>query len=248
MNMKEVELMDNWENIWAGRCANVEILKHGNPKEVFLELKRCNGFDVIGDGLTFEALVKQYEQIKHSLSFGLNHNFIKSVYEVGCGSGANLYLFEKDGIECGGLDYSENLIEIAKGILFSKDLCCTEAINVPVVQKYDAILSNSVFSYFISEEYARIVLEKMYQKSNYSLGIIDIHDTNKKNEFINYRKETIPDYEERYKNLPKLFYTKDFFADFAYTHDMEIKFETSEVEGYWNNEYVFNCYMYKKSI
>lgn len=41
---------------------------------------------------------------------------MKSIYEVGCGSGVNLYLFEKlKNIKCiGGCDYSEPLIKIAK--------------------------------------------------------------------------------------------------------------------------------------
>lgn len=64
--------------------------------------------------------------------------------------------------------------------------------------------------------------------------------------FFEYRKMTIPNYEERYKNLLALFYKRDFFEGFATNHDMDIVFENYPVTCYWNNEFVFNCYMYKK--
>ena len=65
------------------------------PRGGLLELKKINGFDVVGEGLT---------------------------YEVGGGSGATLFLFEKDGIRCGEIDYSENLVEIARGVLQTNDI------------------------------------------------------------------------------------------------------------------------------
>lgn len=50
----------------------------------------------------------------------------------------------------------------------------------------------------------------MYEKSNYSIGILDIHDVDCEEEFVAYRKSVIENYEERYKDLPKLFYDKHF--------------------------------------
>lgn len=202
----------------------------------------------MGSGLTYEALLKQYIQIKNELSFcaeGLQTQGIESLYEVGCGSGANLYLFEQDGIRCGGVDYSQSMIECAKTVLTSGDLVCDEAINLETETKYDAILSNSVFSYFVDEKYALEVLERMYKKANYSIGIIDIHDKEKEQDFITYRKKTVKDYEKRYQNLPKLFYSRQFFLDFAVKHHMNIKFAYSNIPGYWNNDFVFQCFMYK---
>lgn len=241
--------MNNWKEIWEKRFADKEILLKGEKSDIFLELKRSNGFDVYEDDAPgYDAWIRQYNQIKHELAFDKDKETLTlgSVFEVGCGSGANLYLFECDGISCGGLDYSKNLIEIASQVLASEDLTCAEAINMKTEIKYDAILSNSVFSYFPDETYAISVLEEMYQKARHSIGIIDIHDIDKKEEFITYRKGSIKDYEERYKNLPKLFYSKKLFMDFASRHEMDIKFSISDVDNYWNNNFVFNCYMYKK--
>lgn len=226
------------------RRVNEQILKEGNEEQIFLELKRCNGFDVLEDGMTYEAFLEQKREIVRMLSN--NKKMPSSIYEVGCGSGANLFLLEQDGIRVGGLDYSNALIDTAREILKAKDIVCSEAIELSTEVQYDAVLSNSVFSYFSNLEYAQSVLEKMYQKTSYAIGLIDIHNAEKEEEFITYRKEIIPHYEEKYKNLPKLFYQKDFFEVFAKEHNMDICFTSSQMKGYWNNRYVFNCYMYKK--
>lgn len=238
-------MQNEWKTIWGKRTADEKILKTEDKKQIFLELKRSNGFDVVEDGLSYESLEGQKNEMENWLS-GKGKQKINSIYEVGCGSGANLFLFEQDRIVCGGLDYSETLIESAKKVLQSNDLLCKEAIDTPVNPQYDAVLSNSVFSYFKDEEYAYGVLEKMYQKTAYSIGLIDIHDAEKEQAFLAYRKTIIPDYEERYKNLPKFFYQKEFFEKFAKEHQMDICFTESHMKGYWNNEFIFNCYMYKK--
>ncbi len=140
------------------------------------------------------------------------------------------------------------MINIAKKVIKSSDLKCIEAINVSEIPKYDAVLSNSVFSYFPDFNYANTVLEKLFNKAQYVIGLIDIHDIEKKEGFINFRKANIKDYEIKYKNLNKLFYSKEFFRQFAQKHNMRIKFTKSTVDGYWNNEYVFNCYLYKQEV
>lgn len=238
---------NNWKSVWEKRIADMSILRGNNEREIVLELKRCNGFDVLGDGLCYEAIRQQYQEIKENLSMsqGMSSKPINSIYEVGAGSGANLFLFEKDGIQVGGMDYSKTLAEIARRVLHTDDFVCDEAINLNISPEYDALLSNSVFSYFTDKNYAMMVLEKMYLKAERSIGIIDIHDEEKKNEFLEYRRKSIIDYDEKYKNLPKLFYSKGFFADFAKKHSMEIKFVNSNMDGYWNNEFVFHCYLYK---
>lgn len=239
---------NKWKELWNKRNVNFEQCL-GDERALLLELKRSNGFDVAGQ-LGYDVLIKQYEQIKKMLFSGVSfpENLFRrglSVYEVGCGSGANLYLFEKDGIVCGGLDYSSNLIEGARRVLCSEDIICAEADKMSEDIQYDAVLSNSVFSYFTNEYYALSVLEKMYKKSRYSIGLVDVHDKSKERDFLEYRKKEILNYEERYKDLPKLFYSKDFFRTFANEHKLEIVFTESNVEGYWNNRFVFNCFMYK---
>lgn len=238
---------NKWRTVWEKRAGDMELLEKGDARAIFLELKRCDGFDVNGDGMTYDALLEQYRHIKDNLSgTGTGRKVsVESVYEVGGGAGANLFLFERDGIRCGELDYSESQVNIARAVLKSEDIRCCEAVQMEALPRYDAVMANSVFSYFPDERYALQVLEIMYCKAEKSIGIIDIHDSSKKKEFLEYRKKRIPDYEERYKGLPKLFYRKEFFAEFAARKGMEIRFDTSDMEGYWNNGFVFDCYMYK---
>lgn len=241
-----------WHEIWEKRSADEKELSSGDTERVFLELKRIAGWDATGDMPTYEQFYNQYTEIRNELEFSALHQRrpLRSLFEVGCGCGANLYLFQVcGGIEIGGVDYSAAEIEIAEKVLQNpKELVCDEAINMTADIRYDAVLSNSVFSYFESYDYAEKVLETMYRKANYSIGIVDIHDAQKKEAFVEYRKAIIEDYEDRYRELPKFFYEKSFFLDFAEKHDMSIRFSRPAMKGYWNNDYVFNCFMMKNEV
>lgn len=220
----------------------------GGIKEIFLELKRADGFDSTGIDIGFEPLYGQYSRMKRELEFSLKEekHTLKSVFEVGCGSGANLYLFQSEGVHVGGIDYSQALINIAKTVIDSPvELLCAEASAIPTDIMYDAVLSSGVFSYFANYEYALEVLERMHDKAKYALGITDILDVNKKDDFIRFRKSIISDYEEKYKDCPRFFYDKGFFLKFAEKHNMDIKFSVPNCEGYWNDEFSFDCYMTK---
>lgn len=237
-------MANNWKSIWEKRKLNEEVLGSEDIIELFTELKRADGFDVGGGEIAPDALLKQYEDIKSRLVKGAPSP-ISSVYEFGCGSGANLLLFERDGFTCGGIDYSRALIDIAEKVLRSGDVTCGEAIGAEVSPKYDCILANSVISYFPDTDYTLGVLEKMLQKANYSIGLIDVHNIEKREAFVAYRRKNIENYDEKYADLSKLFYGKDLFADFAKRNGLKIEFSESTVENYWNNEFVFNCFMYK---
>ncbi len=240
---------NKWHEIWEKRTENKEILISGSPKEILLELKRINGWDSTGSMLEYDQFYDQYVQTRNELEFHprFKSNVISSVFEVGCGCGANLFLFQNEGYQIGGMDYSKQLIGIAGRILNNPiELICEEATNLSWDVKYDAVLANSVFSYFDSYKYAENVLEAMYHKTNQSIGIIDIHDIEKKKEFIQFRTSLDPDYERRYQGLPKFFYEKSFFLKFAEKHDMNIKFTKPDMKDYWNNEFVFNCFMRKR--
>lgn len=239
--------MENeWKKVWNTKNADLEHVSK-NKRDILCELKRANGYDLLGDGLAFETYYEEYSVIKNNLiNSKLNGGGVKSVYEVGCGSGANLYLFENEGIVCGGSDYSEGLIKSAKKVLRTNDIKCLEASEIEIEPIYDAVFSKGVFLYFPDEYYALEVLEKMYKKANYSLGCVTILDKDKELDFFKHRKELQPDYEEKYKNLSKLFYDRKFFIDFAEKHNMEIIFTNDEVQGYWNNGFVYSCFMYKR--
>ncbi|MBQ9518428.1 MAG: methyltransferase domain-containing protein [Firmicutes bacterium] len=239
-------MANNWKSIWEKRSADERIFESADVNGVFVELKKTDGFDIPGGKPDDNAFLKQHNDIRDMLFDGVPTDMEKSIYEVGCGSGAELYMFEHEGFACGGMDYSEKLSSIAKKVLKTKDITCAEACELPVAPKYTAVLSNSVFSYFTDADYAKKVLEKMYLKTNYSIGLIDLYNIEKKDEFFAYRRATVENFDEKYAGLDKTFYSKAFFEDFADKHGMKAVFLASEVEGYWNNRFIFNCYMYKK--
>ena len=232
----------SWKDIWGKRGADIDKLDMDDVEAVFLELKRVDGFDLEG-GLSYAAYRVQYEDNKSNL--GLKNG--DSAFEVGCGSGANLFLLSRDGISVGGMDYSENLLQIARGVLSGKIIECLndEAKNLPVDIKYDVVFSNAVFVYFESLSYAHDVMEKMWMKSRRSVGIIDVYDESLKEECISHRRAFIKDYDLKYKDLPKMFFPRTFFEKFAEEHNARILFTPNNLEGYENAPYTYNCFLYK---
>lgn len=238
---------NNWKHLWSSRDADRRILQSGGPEEILMELKRADGFDVVKGGISYASFLGQHREMKERLCRGLPQGeTLQSVYEVGCGSGANLFLLEHDGIACGAVDYSPTLLESAKQVLRTTDLRCDEARELPVEPNYDAVISVSVFGYFTDERYAETVLEKMCQKARHSVGVLELADAEKKDAYISYRKQIIPNYEERYKGLPRQFYSKDFFEAFARKHDMDIGISPLNMRDYWNSQFYFDCYLYKR--
>ena len=95
--------MNHWQEIWNKRNSHLADIDRTDKRAMLLELKRINGFDVTGGGIPYESLLKQYEETKAALRLPAGG----SVFEVGCGAGANLWLFRLDGFAVGGLDYAE---------------------------------------------------------------------------------------------------------------------------------------------
>lgn len=240
-------MANNWKEIWQNRNCPVNGLNVDDRKETFLELKRIDGFDMKSDnGLTYESLMDQHKSIMDGLS---KYNKIESVFDLGCGSGANMFILQQDGYAVGGIDYSDTLLDIAKKVLKPKgllELVCDSASNMPTDIQYDAILSNSVFSYFSDYEYAEKVLDNINKKVRYSFALIDLHDLEKKDAFLDYRRKLNPNYDRDYQNLSKLFYGREFFENWADRNGFDVVFTRSEMEGYWNNEYLFNAFFYRK--
>lgn len=238
---------NNWKHLWSNRAINQAILQSGDPQKIFMELKRANGFDVVKNGISYESFLGQHREMKERLSRPIPEGTdLQSVYEVGCGSGANLFLLEGDGVACGGIDYSPTLLECAKQVLRTADIRCDEACELPVEPKYDAVISVSVFGYFTGESYAETVLEKMCQKARYSVGILELADAEKEDAYTAYRKQIVPNYEERYKGLPRQFYSKEFFEAFARKHGMDVEITSVDMKDYWNSQFYFDCYLYKR--
>lgn len=238
--------MDNWKKIWSLKNTDLTELDNLDFETIFMELKRLTGNDTTGKGVTFENLILRFRQFQEELLFCQSKTEKKSVFEVGCGSGANLLLFQKLGFEIGGIDYSKSLIEVANRCLKHPiELYCEEAEKLDTEIKYDIVFSNSAFEYFTDEKYARRVLGLMCKKAYSTVGVLEIHDSKLKDKFVEFRRETIKGYDEKYKDLKKLFLSREFFLNFAEENKLDIKFCYPKIEGYWNSDYIYDVYLYK---
>jgi len=234
--------MNNWKKIWESRKDNLEKIDRANYCEVFAELKRIDGYDING-GVTLDSQLSQHENLKVALNLSAGEN----IFEVGYGAGANLYLFARDGFEIGGLDYSSTQIDIAKKVLpAARELICAGADELPTDKKYDTVFSNSVFQYFNDLAYAEHVLEKIYVKSRRAVAVLDVYDKAFEKELTAERRRTIENYDERYKDLPKLFYPRSFFENFAARHELSIRFAKNELENYGNAPFTYHCFMERR--
>lgn len=230
--------VNNWQKIWGNRELR-DTLEGKSEFEAFCLLKEADGFDVaVGDREKYyrgfyEEFLKFYDTIGNSVS---------SVYEVGCGSGVNLFLFKNriGNVRLGGIDYSEKLLRTAAKIGNENDFTLGEAKNMPIEPKYDLVMSEGVFEYFSSTEYAGIVLRKMISKSNKAVAVLGIYDKDKEQELMDHKRSIIPDYDKKYEGLPKQFYSKAWFEAIAEEFGKTASFSKPNNPEYWNSEYQYD--------
>ena len=136
------------------------------------------------------------------------------------------------------------MIESARRSTGSIDFLCCGADEIDINPQYDLVMSESVFQYFESLEYAEKVLRKMIKKSNKIVYLGEIHDKQYEDRLIEYRKRTIDDYEERYKGLSKLFLDKDWIKNIVKEYGKKVLFTKVDNPEYINAQFEFNCYIY----
>ena len=237
--------MNNWKQIWDSRKDTLNNVDTNDFRALLMELMRINGYD---SAKLTATLVESFIYRQEKLSATLKLSAGQTVFEVGCGAGANLYLFARDGYTVGGLDYSSTLIDIAHKVLPAEkvsELICAGADELPTEKIYDAVVSIGVFGYFDDFDYARRVLEKMLLKSRRAIAVLDVYDAATEADHLAYRRRTIENYDERYKDLHKLFYPKTFFEDFVARHNLSIRFTANDLKDYVNGQFTYNCFMEK---
>ena len=244
--------MNKWKTIWNSRTTE-ELIPHGSTEEVFLHLKSLMNVSSSTE-IAFSSYKDQFEAnlVKRSISCVGEP---QSDFEVGCGSGMYLYYLgaQNKGFTLGGVDYSAPLIEAARMALSGsfasdsiKELYCAEATEIDPLKTYDCVYSRSVFQYFASEAYGLEAAEKMIAKANQCVGIFDLFDPTRRDDFLAYRRSLIENYDEKYADTPHLFYPKEMFLRLAEKHNYDVLFARDSSPGYWNEPFVYDVYLYKR--
>ena len=236
---------NHWQELWNNRKINFDELNAQDERRLILELKRIVGWDFKNAHVDADEFRREYEYLKTNLRVDGG-----SVFEVGCGSGANLYFFRKDGFEVGGSDYAENLLDVAKKVIGEGNFveCIAgEAAQLPTEIKYDAVFAAAVFYYFTDLAYVEEVLNRMVSKAKRSVGLLRMLDAATEADYLKYRREHTKNYDELYKNLPKLFLSKKFFEDYAARNSLTVAFSQHHMAGFWNEAFNFDCFIYKKN-
>lgn len=237
---------NKWKSIWNNKSIVSKADNAEDEFKRFCELKKANGFDVAveNEEAYFQAFYKGWIDF-YNTAVRLIGADIHSVFEVGCGSGVNLYMFKNripDGV-FGGCDYSETMIKSAGIATGCDNFSCCGADQIAEDEKYDIVMAESVFQYFESQDYAERVLRKMIQKSGKMTYLGEIHNKVYEQELMEYRRKTIKDYDERYKGLSKLFLSKEWITEIAGEYGKKVVFTEINNPEYLNGKYEYNCFI-----
>lgn len=230
-------MQNNWQKIWNQRQLETTV------KSTLQQLIAVDGFDGSCGGIDETAWMEYVE----SLAAKLQITPKDSIFEVGCGAGAFLYPFYQKGNRVAGIDYSEKLAKIALDIMPRADIIVGEAINIPKEPTFDIVVANSVFFYFKAREYAADVLSHMLQMATKGVGIFDVPDLSKKEEAISLRKAKLgeAEYEEKYRGLEHLYYSKEWFQQVLANKPVKVMIEDQAIKNYGNSRYRFNVFIHK---
>ena len=225
-----------WKHIWN---------KDERVNKIILEmLIKADGFDSGAGSFGVDEWIRYTKEFYEKLAIANND----TIFDVGCGSGAFLFPLNLKNHEVAGVDYSIILIELAKKIMVENNFSTIEAINIDETTKYDFVISHSVFHDFPNLDYAKEVITKMVKKANKKIGIFDINDKDKEDIYHNIRMGSMnkDEYEKKYQGLKHMFYTKDFFNQFAHDNGLKIEIWDQSFEDYENSKLRFNVIMERK--
>lgn len=228
--------MAEWQQVW-----NKRILPEG---ETILDtLIRADGFDKGAGKIDSDSWKEYIEFITKKLDLKEE----ESIFEIGCGSGALLYLFYERRHKVGGIDYSEPLIKIAKDIMKGMNFQVCEAINIDTEEKFDVIISNSVFHYFPNLYYAENVVKKMLDKAKRVVAILEVPNLDIIEESEKIRRGSLPagEYEDRYVGLDHLYYGKNWFYKLGKKYGCVVDIFEQNIKNYGNNNFRFNVVLRK---
>ena len=230
-----------WKKVWEQR------IKNSNIKLSDLNLKNSMILNGHYDGAG-KIPISSWKKYGKKLKQKFNIDSKQNLYEVGCGSGAFLYLF-KDLKKIGGCDFSGNLIRYCRKFLpnHSKNILEKKSEEISISPKYDFVVSHGLLHY-LSNISAKKTIIKMIKKSSNKIILLDIPEKKFKKKYLLLRKKALGEtiYNNKYKNLNHNYYTKSFFSKIAKKEGCSYFFFKSDIEKHKQGKYRFNVCFSKK--
>jgi SAM-dependent methyltransferase len=228
-----------WKEVWQAR----ELPRAGQSR--LTRLLVADGFDTPFSGFDEANWVDFVERRASDLRLTPG----TSVFDVGCGAGAFLYVLYQQGCRVAGIDWSPRLVETARAVMPEGDFEVAEARALAVRPQADAVVSCAVFAYFPSLGYAEAVIERMVAKATRAVAVLDVPDAAKREAALEYRASMGggPDpYAQRYEGLEHCYYDRRWFADVLRRHGLtRIEVSDQDLANYGNAAFRFNIWGFK---
>jgi trans-aconitate methyltransferase len=228
--------MSGWDDLWDRRQLPPE-----QPSTLGY-LLAADGFDTNFSGLDEVAWSAGVDGLRTRLGLAPG----MSVFEVGCGAGAFLYVLSQQGFSVAGIDRSAALVAKAAEVMPRGSFGVADAATFDLLPPADALISFGVFLYFSSERYAEVVLGRMRAKARRVVAVLDVPDRAKQAEAIAYRQRLAggPEaYAKRYAGLEHRYYDRDWMASMlAAVGLVDVHVEDQSLAGYGNSGHRFNAW------
>ena len=225
----------SWKDVWAAR-------QLGDGKTTVLErLMAADGLDTGFGNVTEETWRDLAVRTAETLDIGPG----RSVFEVGCGSGAFLYPLYENGYVVGGLDQSQALVHYAAQVMPAGRWTQGDASSLDPGEPWDVVLACGVFMYFPDLDYACGVLARMAAKATHGIAILDVPDLDKKDEALASRRGSLDEaeYQAKYEGLDHLFYDRGWMLRALTEIGLKaVQIEDQRLDGYQNARLRFNAY------
>lgn len=229
----------SWQGVWLRKGTAIHF-----PTLHLLDLVRIDGFDTAWTPTSENEWLKAVDFARKDL--GLKRGM--SLLEVGCGCGAFLYPLWRKGVRVSGVDFSETMIAVAETVMPGADFRHAEARQLPFADgAFDRVASNGAFFYFPNRSYASRAFAQMVRVLKPGgRGLILLINDKAKKAFAERRRRELAGgrakFKEHYRNLPHLYYDKDWFARIALKHGLSYEIRdhsSSEESSSWRFSFHF---------
>jgi SAM-dependent methyltransferase len=227
---------DGWEAVWERRTLEPT---RGSTLQ---QLMAADGLDT-AFGETSESAWRDFVT-RRAATLGARAG--TSVFEVGCGAGAFLFVLAELGCRVAGLDRSATLIDFARRALPDGRFDVAEATALEPEPKADVVLSCGVFLYFPTLHYAEQAIAAMAARASGAVAILDLPDESLRAAALAQRIELAGGraaYNARYAGLEHLHFSREWVAQaLAAAGLTAIQITDQDVVGYRNGAHRFNAW------